>query len=201
MTDSMESDQLAENPEPVPDSAKYVILMETNGEECESWLYFLRYDGNEAALDHLQKQLLEVEMYIVEDYSTFDLDLDHFVCPQTAKEMTLVELNSVTFHRKFDGNMTFVDLGLKKKDSNEKRIKRVHDKLGMGKIEDFIEDEDVEEDEECSGSEESDHDSDEDLVPLPIVEAGAAQMRGLAVSEPLSREERAALKKKKKKKN
>ena len=99
---------------------RYVVLMETNGEECESWLYFIKYDGNEKNLDHLQRQLEEVNWYIVDDLSTFDLDLEHFVCAKTAKEMTKVELNHKSFHRKFDGTLNKIHLNFKKKDKNEK---------------------------------------------------------------------------------
>ena len=59
--------------------AKYAVLMETNGEECESWLYFIKHDGNEDKLQHLLKQLEQIEMYIIDDLSTFDLDLEHLV--------------------------------------------------------------------------------------------------------------------------
>ena len=111
--------------------AKYAVLMETNGEECESWLYFIKHDGNEDKLQHLLKQLEQIEMYIIDDLSTFDLDLDHLVSEQTAKDMTKIELNSVSFHRKFDGVMKTINLGLKRKDSNEKRIRRAHKALGL----------------------------------------------------------------------
>ena len=40
---------------------KYAALMETNGKECESWYYFIRVEGNEDALKHLQDQLTKVE--------------------------------------------------------------------------------------------------------------------------------------------
>ena len=93
---------------------RYAVLMETNGEECESWYYFIKYNGNENKLLHLSKQIEQIEMYIMDDMSTFDLDLEHLVSEITAKEMTKVELNSVSFHRKFDGELKTVNLGLKK---------------------------------------------------------------------------------------
>ena len=148
--------------------AKYAVLMETNGEECESWLYFIKHDGNEDKLQHLLKQLEQIEMYIIDDLSTFDLDLEHLVSEQTAKEMTTIELNSVSFHRKFDGVMKTVNLGLKRKDSNEKRIRRAHKALGFGNIDEYIEDEDIDTEDQVTERSESEHDDDEDLVPLPL---------------------------------
>ena len=147
---------------------KYAVLMETNGEECESWYYFLKYNGNEKNLIHLSNQLDQIEMYVLEDKSTFDLDLEHLVSEQTAKEMTKLELNSISFHRKFDGKLKTVNLGLKRKDSNEKRINRIDNKLGFGKIENYIDEEDIDEEDLLSDRSESDHEEDEDLVPLPL---------------------------------
>ena len=89
---------------------KYAVLMETNGEEHESWYYFLKFNGNESKLKYLSKQIEQIEMYIIDEMSTFDLDLENLVSEQTAKEMTKVELNSVTFHRKFDGQLQHVNL-------------------------------------------------------------------------------------------
>jgi hypothetical protein len=149
---------------------KYAILMETNGEECESWYYFIKHDGNEKSLEHLKKQLEQIEMYIIDDMSTFDIDLDHLISAETAKQMTKVELNSVSFHRKFDGELKTVNLGLKRKDSNEKRIMKAHDKLGFGNIDEFIDKEDLDLEDCVSESEESEHEDDEDLVPLPLTE-------------------------------
>ena len=89
----------------------YVTLMETSGKECESWYYFIRKEGNEEALQHLHEQLEKVNWYILDDYSTFDLDMEHVVSAQTAKQLTKLELNSYTFHRKFDGKLLKIDLG------------------------------------------------------------------------------------------
>ena len=121
----------------------YVALMETNGKECESWYYFILYKGNEKALLHLQKQLEDVDWYIEDDLSTFDLDLEHFVSAKTAKEMTKLELNSYAFHRKFDGKLKEINLNFRKKDKTEKRMCKAFDQLGYGQVEDFIDDEDL----------------------------------------------------------
>jgi len=150
---------------------QYVVLMETNGDECESWYYFIKRDGNEAALGHLQAQLSQIEMYITEDMSTFDLDLDHAVSDSTAREMTSLELNSVTFHRKFDGKLKPVNLRLKRKDSNERRLQKLNQALGHQKIEEFIDGEDIHPNNvlEDGAEEESDHEGDEEVVaPMPL---------------------------------
>ena len=82
--------------------------------------------------------------------------------------MTKIELNSVSFHRKFDGVMKTINLGLKRKDSNEKRIRRAHKALGFGNIDEYIEDEDIDTEDQVTERSESEHDDDEDLVPLPL---------------------------------
>jgi hypothetical protein len=133
-------------------NGSYAVLMETNGEEMESWYYFIKVEGNEESLKYLQSQLEQVEWYILDDLSTFDLDLDHYVSAQTAKEMTKVDLNHCSFHRKFDGKLQKIDLGFSKKDKNKKKIKKTFDILGYGLIEDFIDDEDVDEEDLVSGS-------------------------------------------------
>ena len=55
----------------------YAILMETNGGECESWYYFIKYDGNEKELKYLKKQIDKIDMFIIDELSTFDIDLKH----------------------------------------------------------------------------------------------------------------------------
>lgn len=152
---------------------KYVVLMETSGEECESWYYCIRYEGNEKNLQYLQEQLETVDWYILDDLSTFDLDLEHFISEKTAKELTKLELNHHSFHRKFDGVLDRVELNLRKKDKNEKKMVKVFDILGYGQIEDYIDKEDLDEEDltdtpqsssedEESSSEESENDSSEE---------------------------------------
>lgn len=147
-------------------NTSYVILAECNGKHYETWYTFIKYEGNEEALQHLQRQLEKVEFYILDDLSTFDLDLEHKVNPQTAKEMTKVEVNSVLFHRKFDGALQMIDLGFRSKDSNDKKIVKAFDRLGVGKVEDFLDGEDVDPEDLTEGegdsSSESGSDSSED---------------------------------------
>ena len=153
-------------------TSNYAILMETNGAECESWYYFIKYDGNKEALEYLQKQIDKVDMFIIDDLSTFDIDLEHLVSESTAKEMCTAELNSVTFHRKFDGKLKNIHMNLRRKDTNEDMIEKINDVLGQQKIEEFIdkEDEDIgsgSESENLEDSETSEEsDKEELLIPL-----------------------------------
>lgn len=140
---------------------EYAILMETNGKEYESWLYFIRIKDNEEALEHLRKQIESVDWFILDDLSVFDLELKRPVSALTAKEMTKVELNSYTFHRKFDGKLEMIHLGFKDKDSDSTKICKTFDHLSYGQIEDYIDDEDLDDEDliEINTDDESD-DSD-----------------------------------------
>ena len=140
---------------------KYVVLMETSGEECESWYYCIRYEGNEKNLKHLHEQLESVKWYILDDLSTFDLDMEHFISEKTAKELTKLELNHHSFHRKFNGILDKVDLNLRKKDKTEKKMVKVFDILGYGQIEDYIDEEDLDE-EDLTDTKQSSTDSSSD---------------------------------------
>jgi len=138
----------------------YAILMETSGEEFESWYSFIKYEGNEDALAHLNKQLEQVEWYILNDLSTFDLEMENLVCEKTAKEMINVDLNHYSFHRKFDGTLQKVDLGFKNHHTNEKKMLKAFEVLGYGKIENFIDAEDVDKDALVSCSESEDEEEE-----------------------------------------
>lgn len=144
-----------------PKENKYVVLMETSGEECESWYYCIRYKGNENNLKYLQEQLETVDWYILDDLSTFDLDLEHFISETTAKELTKLELNHHSFHRKFDGILDRIELNLRKKDKNEKKMVKVFDILGYGQIEDYIDKEDLDEEDLTDTPQSSSEESEE----------------------------------------
>lgn len=166
MTSTIENQEPEKNPSsPEPShimTGEYVAFMETNGKECESWYYFIRREGNEESLEYLQKQLEQIDWYILDDLSTFDLDLEHFVSAQTAKEMTKLELNAQAFHRKFDGKLKKIDFNFKKKDlkNNERMMEKVFDILGYGQIEEFIDDEDLDP-EDLTDNSDSESDSDD----------------------------------------
>ena len=141
--------------------SKYAVLQEVSDSEMESWLYFLKYNGNEDALKSLQKQLESVEWIIIEDLSTFDIDLEHLVSAQTAKEMTKIELNSYQWHRKFDGNLQLINLGFSQKDSNQTKICKTCDILSHGMIDNFIDKEDIDPEDMLSDDDLSDEKSDD----------------------------------------
>lgn len=150
---SEEKKELSEAPPSRKTDGRYAVLMETSGEESESWYYFIRIQGNEDALKKLQKQLEHVEWYVIDDLTTFDLELERNVSAQTAKEMTKLELNHCSWHRKFDGVLKDIDFDFKKKDGNETKICKVFDVLGLGQIEDYISDEDIDEEDMLTSSE------------------------------------------------
>ena len=156
-------------------NGNYVILMESNDAEFEQWYYFIKVEGNEENLKYLQKQLEKIDWEIMEDLSTFDLEMDYYVSAQTAKEMSKVSLNYYADHRKFDGKLQKIDFDFRKKDGNETKMCKVFDMLGYGKIEDYISDEDVDEedlvsdstDEESVSSESSEEDVKKTNKKLP----------------------------------
>ena len=137
-------------------TGKYAVLMETSGEEQESWYYFIKVEGNEENLKHLSEQLESVEWYLLDDLSEFQLDMEYFVSAQTAKEMTKIDLNYVSFHHKFDGVLQKIDLGFRKKDGNSTKISKTFDVLGFGQIENFIDDEDLDEEDLVTDFEDDD---------------------------------------------
>ena len=147
-------------------SSSYVILCETSGEEIEQWYYFIKYEGNEKALKYLNDQLEKVEMFILDDLSTFELDLENKVSETTAKEMTMIDVNSYSYHRKFDGKLQYVDFKLKKRDNNEDMIEKIHNILAYGDIDKFVDNEDKNGKDDVIDDDENDDDND-DLVPKP----------------------------------
>ena len=149
----------------------YAILMETNEVEGESWYYFLKVQENEKALQYLNEQLNKIDIIFEDDLNTFILEIENPVSEQTAKEMCKVDLNSVSYHRKFDGKLQMINLNLKKKDSNHKMLLKLNKSLKDGKISDAIDQEDeVVSDnlEESSSDEESDP---EQLLVLPPIQS------------------------------
>lgn len=174
MTDSQtqERSPSAEKPAPV-EERKYAVLMETSGKEIESWYYFIKYQGNEDALKYLARQLDKVEdMYIIDDYSTFDIDLDHLVSEQTAREMMRLDLNFESKHRKFDGKLKRIDFGFKPHNSDEKKIRKANRKLARGKIELYVDGEEVDSESDSESGSESSASEDErkvDKVPKVAV--------------------------------
>jgi len=131
----------------------YALLMETSGEENESWYYLIRYQGNEEAIAYLEKQLDQVEWYLKDDSSTFVIETKFLVSETTAKELTKVDLNHCSFHRKFDGKLEKINLGFKEHYTVGKKMTKAFDILGHGGIEKFIDKEDIDPEDLVSGSE------------------------------------------------
>ena len=164
----METEPKAENnnEEYVPShnmEGKYAVLAETNNQFKETWYYLIRHDTNNDALDYLYKQLDSIEWEYLENYSTFSLDLENLVSPQTAKELTKVCINDGSPHRKFDGTLEFINFEFRKKDNNIVRLIKVCETIGSGNIENYVEGEDFDpEDYEEEGEEEDEEEEDSD---------------------------------------
>lgn len=154
---------------------RYAVLQEMNTEELESWLTFIKINGNEENLNKLQKQLESVDFELDEDLdyhqSAFDLEIERNVSEKTAKEMSKLDLNAYLPHRKFDGVLQEIDLNLKDLDGasknkkekiNDKNIARVNKILSFGQIENFIDQEDIDSDGEYGPRSDEDSDSSDD---------------------------------------
>ena len=146
--------------------SRYVVLCETSGDEIEQWYYFIKYNDNEIALKYLNDQLDKVENELDNDLSVFDLEIEHTLSEETAKEMILLDINTYSFHRKFDGKLQLIDFKLKKKDTNDDMLDKIHNTLSYGQIDKFIDQEDKNGREDNSDNEDSE-DGGEPLVPLP----------------------------------
>jgi hypothetical protein len=150
----------------------YVILMETSGEAEESWYYFIKVAGNEENLQHLNNQLESIKWFVMDHLSLFYMDLEKKVSATTAKEMSKVCVNESP-HRKFDGTLEKIDFEFSKRDGNETKICKTFDVLGHGKIDEFIDDEDIdEEDLESESEDDTDTESvsDDEMEELDIPE-------------------------------
>jgi len=150
----------------------YAILQEINDKESECWITFIRRKGNNEILEKIQNQLKKVDQVMLKNMSTFTLELSPWVSAKTAKEMSKIDMNSYSFHRKFDGKLLNINFGFKNKDSNETMTCKVFDHLGYGQINDYIDDEDIDaedllyarsdsDDESGESDDESDDESDE----------------------------------------
>jgi len=152
----------------------YAGLMETNEQEGEAWYYFIRMEGNEEALSKLQDQLQQVDhWYVIEGLSTFDLDLEHLVSAQTAKEMTKLDHNSFAFHRKFDGKLQDINLGFRKRNNDETKMCKAYDQLSYGQIQDYISDEDLDAEDLTDTEQSSESDEDEDSGSDSVQDSGS----------------------------
>jgi len=120
--------------------------METDSEAHESLFYFIKWNGNEDNLTFLSDQLDEIENFedgreMHDGINMFDIDIENFVSVQTATELCKVELNSVSYHRRFDGKMDRIDFGFSSDSDEYDMLVLVHDTLAYGAVEEFVEDE------------------------------------------------------------
>ena len=145
---------------------RYAVLQEFNDPECECWLYFIKYNGNQDALKILQKQIDSIDGCILDGYSSFDLDTEHLVSEQTAKEMTKIELNHYQWNRKFDGKLSKIDFKFKHKDENDDKIIKVNEILSYGQIENFIDGEDIDPEDltDATDTEDDEETNAEDII-------------------------------------
>jgi hypothetical protein len=143
--------------------------MEVNEPTCENWYYFIKKDGNETSLKNLQEQIDSVSWELIEGLSLFVVEMEPCVSEQTAKEMTKIDMNPTSFHRKFDGKLKSINFNFVPGDDNEEKIIKINKKLNYGRIERYIDNEDIEDEfktrnqlQDTSSSEESE---DEKINP------------------------------------
>lgn len=122
---------------------EYVVLVETSGEECESWYYFISCKDNMDNLKYLQEQFDQIDWNDDDRIHMYNLDLTNMVSEKTAKEMVKLDLTLFSHHRKFDGKVSKIDFEFLKIDSNSDKLYKVFDKLAYGTIDSYISDEDV----------------------------------------------------------
>jgi hypothetical protein len=140
----------------------YAILQETSEEESETWIYFIRYQGNEEALKHLERQISSVLWEIDDGLCVYDMEMNYLVSERTAKEMTKVDLNHTSFHRKFDGKLKMIDLGFRSDDSTRRKMKRAFKVLGYGRIDEYIDEEDIDPEDMCDENDENNTSSEDE---------------------------------------
>lgn len=141
--------------------SKYVVLMETSGPDCESWYYFIKHDGNEDALRFLSSQLESIDMDVVyEDMSKFDIDIENLISLEAVNQFIMLELNSVMYHRRYDGKLEMIDFGFKKSAKDSKRLLIIDEMLGGGKIDMYVSDQYIPKEHEPTESDLEDSDTD-----------------------------------------
>jgi hypothetical protein len=113
----------------------YWILTETNTRRNETWHTFILVNQeNTLQIRHLKKQLGKIRWFkLNEEPSIFSLDISNTVSEQTAIEMCSINTHNLTLNRKFDRTLKHIDFEFKQSDTNQKRIEKVFDVIGMGK--------------------------------------------------------------------
>jgi hypothetical protein len=120
-------------------TSKYAILMETSHSDCESWYYFIQYRNNEEALKSISRQLELIQDLgqVGADVNFFDIDIDNLVSETCVDEMILLELNSVSYHRKFHGILEMIDFKFRDTDNDSDMVHKVFDTIGDNLLESF----------------------------------------------------------------
>jgi hypothetical protein len=157
------------------DEYTYAILSEINEETFDTCYSFIRYQGNEDALKELKETLDNIDWYLLEELSVFEVVLEPLISEKTANELISLKFRNSCRHRKFDGKMKKIDFKFKKKDSNNKKIRKVFSKLNGSSLDDHIDGEvdygdssdeveelEDEEDEDEEEEEEEEEESDEE---------------------------------------
>ena len=121
-------------------SCYYAILIETSDEKKESWYSFIRYDGNEDNLRHLQKQLHSIQWSLLPNLCTYQLHLDNLVSEQTARQMCKIKMHYLP-HKKFDGRLKKIYFDIdNNSDGNVTKMGKIYDSLKFGRISRFFSD-------------------------------------------------------------
>ena len=118
-------------------SKKYAVFIETSEEKREMWYYFIKYDGNEANLNHLYKQLESIHWVLLPGLCSFQLHLDHLVSEETAFQMCKVK-NQFLSHKKLDGKLKKIYFDFDEHDGNVTKMGKVYDVLKFGRISDYF---------------------------------------------------------------
>jgi len=117
-------------------SKKYAVFIETSEEKRDMWYYFIKYDGNEANLNHLYKQLESIHWTLLPGLCSFQLHLDHLVSEETAFQMCQVK-NQFLSHKKLDGKLKKIYFDFDEHDGNVTKMGKVYDVLKFGRISDY----------------------------------------------------------------
>lgn len=118
-------------------SKKYAVFIETSEEKRGMWYYFIKYDGNEANLNHLYKQLESIHWTLLPGLCSFQLHIDHLVSEETAFQMCQLK-NQFLSHKKLDGKLKKIYFDFDEHDGNVTKMGKVYDVLKFGRISDYF---------------------------------------------------------------
>jgi hypothetical protein len=124
---------------------KYATLVETSFELNQSWYVFIKMDGNEKLIYQLSHLINQIDWKKKSDnyLNQFSFDVDNLVSAKTAKELTMLGLNHIYKHTKFDGKLRKIPLEFNNFDSNNTMMCKINDLLKNLNISKFVDDMDV----------------------------------------------------------